>query len=96
MLGGLVIWAIHFLGLYAIASVADVVSQADDPKWRLGGLIFSGLCLAAAGTVLWAALRRRGQPATPVGGFGAEVGLLGVALGLIGIVWQSLPLLIGH
>jgi hypothetical protein len=99
MLGGLLIWAIHFLGIYGIASVADLVSQADAPAWRLGAMVFSGLCLAAAGTVLSLALRgvraRRQHPAQIVG-FSAEVGVLGAGLGLIAIVWQSLPLLIGH
>jgi hypothetical protein len=62
-------------------------------------MVCSGLCLAAAGTVLSVVLRRvrapRQDPAQIVG-FSAEIGVLGAGLGLIAIVWQSLPLLIGH
>src|SRR5690606_37788564 len=35
MLGGLIVWTVHFMGVYAIASLADVVSRADDPAWRM-------------------------------------------------------------
>ena len=48
MLGGLIVWTVHFMGLYAIASAADVVSRADDPLWRMGGLAFSGFGLLVA------------------------------------------------
>ena len=48
MLGGLIVWTVHFMGVYAIASLADVVSRADDPLWRMIGLAFSGACLFAA------------------------------------------------
>ena len=30
MLAGLSIWALHFLGVYLISSVADVVATSDD------------------------------------------------------------------
>lgn len=99
MLGGLVVWTIHFLGIYTIASIADVVSRADNPAWRLGGMAFSVLCLVAVAIILWIAVRqigKRRRDSMQIKGFSAEVGALGAGLGLIAIVWQSLPLLIGH
>ena len=41
MLGGLIVWTIHFMGVYALASLADVVSRADDFAWRMAGLTTS-------------------------------------------------------
>ena len=96
MLGGLIVWTVHFMGVYAIASLGDVVSRADDPFWRMAGLAFSVACLAAAvGLALWAArkLRRRRDPATA---FGDQLALLGAGAAAIAIVWQALPTLIGH
>ena len=52
MTGGLILWAAHFMGLYALASAADVVSTADDPAWRMGGLAFSVVCVALAAVLL--------------------------------------------
>ena len=96
MLGGLIVWTVHFMGVYAIASLADVVSRADDPAWRMIGLGFSVACLAAAvGLAAWAGrrLRRGGDAAT---GFGDQLALLGSGLAAVAIVWQALPTLIGY
>ena len=46
MLGGLLVWAVHFAGVYAIASIGELVSAADAPTWRLIGLTFSIICAA--------------------------------------------------
>ena len=96
MLGGLIVWTVHFMGVYAIASAADVVSRADDPLWRMGGLAFSAVCLLA-GLVLtgWAArrLRRREDPSAA---FGDQLALLGGGVAAIAIVWQALPTVIGY
>ena len=53
MLGGLIVWTVHFMGVYAIASLADVVSRADDPNWRMVGLAFSGACALIAIALTW-------------------------------------------
>ena len=42
----------------AIASLADVVSRADDPIWRMIGLAFSGACVLAALAIVFAGLSR--------------------------------------
>lgn len=96
MLGGLIVWTIHFMGIYAIASLADVVSRADDLTWRMIGLAFSGVCLLAALTITVAAARKVRRPADAVIGFGDQLALLGGGVATVAIVWQALPTLIGH
>ena len=97
-LGGLIVWAIHFLGLYAIASVADTISQADGTGWRMAGLAFSGACALAAIAFLVAAVRRLmpGGESTPAGRFMSELAALGAGLALLAILWQALPTLTGY
>lgn len=93
MTGGLIVWAFHFIGVYLISSVADVVATADDVRWRMAGLAFSGGCALLAATLLWAAvrqLRRRGS------GFSDQVSAFGSAVSLIAVAWQALPTVIGH
>lgn len=95
MLGGLIVWAVHFMGVYAIASLADVVSRADDFAWRMTGLAFSGVCLLAAlAIVVVAGLRSREAPEAPVR-FGDQLALLGGGLAVVTILWQAMPTLIG-
>lgn len=93
MLGGLIVWGVHFIGVYLISSVADVVAKADDPVWRIGGLAFSLACAATTGALLCVAARRiSGHDAR----FPDQVAALGAAVSLIAIAWQSLPMLLGH
>jgi len=93
MTGGLVVWATHFSGLYALSSLADVVSRADDAAWRLAGLAFSGVCALACVALLLTALRRR---RTDPGAFPTDIAALSAAMGVIAVVWQALPVLIGY
>jgi hypothetical protein len=97
-LGGLIVWAIHFLGVYAIASLADTVSRADEPGWRMATLAFSGLCvLAAIGCLLAAIWRLRlGGEGEASGRFMSEIAALGAGLAVLAIVWQALPTLTGY
>ena len=95
MTGGLVVWGAHFLGVYVIASIADVVATADDLSWRVASLVFSGLCLAAAlGLLVLALGRLRRQGDKPA--FGNQLAALGTGVSAIAIVWQALPNLIGY
>ena len=52
MLAGLSIWALHFLGVYLISSVADVVATSDDFAWRMGGVAFSVACALLCGVAI--------------------------------------------
>ncbi len=95
MLGGLLVWAVHFVGVYAIASIGDVVARADDPIWRMIGLGFSGFCLLAVVVLLVQALRRKddGTGSVDLANLLARVG---GGLALVSIVWQSLPTVVGY
>jgi len=96
MLGGLIVWTIHFTGVYAIASLADVVSRADDPTWRMTGLAFSVLCALAALALAAVAARRLRQASGPAAGFIDQLALMGGGVAAVAIVWQALPTVIGH
>jgi hypothetical protein len=93
LLGGLIVWAVHFVGVYAIASLADLVERAEAAPWRMGMLAFSGLCLLAEiGLFAWALRRlRQGEEA-----FQDRLALLGAGLGGVAIAWQTLPTLVGY
>lgn len=94
MLSGLIVWSAHFLGVYLISSVADVVATADDPVWRLGGLAFSGVCLLSAAAVLWFGVRRL-RLGGERGRFADQLAALGACIAMLAIFWQSLPIVIG-
>lgn len=96
MLGGLIVWTIHFMGVYAIASLADVVSRADDFAWRMAGLAFSAACVAATAALTAAAARRVRRPSDPPARFGDQLALLGGGVATVAIVWQALPTVIGY
>lgn len=96
MTGGLMVWFIHLMGVYGIASLADVVSRADDFAWRMAGLAFSAVCGLAALAITVAALRRVRRPADPSARFGDQLAMLGGGVAVVAIVWQALPTLIGY
>ena len=96
MLGGLIVWTIHFMGVYAIARLADVVSRADDAAWRRAGRGFSAACLLAALILALAAARRVRRPADPLVRFGDQLALLGGGVAAVAIVWQALPTVMGY
>lgn len=96
MMGGLLVWFVHFMGVYAIASLADVVSRADDPLWRMVGLGFSAACALATAALTVVALRRTRRGSDPSTRFGDQLALLGGGVATVAIVWQALPTLIGY
>jgi hypothetical protein len=96
MLGGLIVWLVHFMGVYGIASLADVVSRADDPLWRMIGLVFSAACLLAAVVLTGRAARRLRRPADPSTHFGDQLALLGGGVATVAIIWQALPTVVGY
>lgn len=96
MLGGLIVWTIHFTGVYGIASLADVVSRADDPVWRMAGLGFSGVCALAALVLTVVAGRRSRRSSGCGGGFVDQLAALGGGVATVAIVWQALPTVVGH
>ena len=96
MLGGLIVWTIHFMGVYAIASLADVVSRADDAAWRMAGLGFSAACLLAALALAGLAARRLRRTGESPIRFGDQLALMSGGVAVVAIVWQALPTVIGY
>lgn len=96
MTGGLIVWGVHFLGVYSLASLADVVATADDPLWRAVGLVFSGTCLLAAAILLTMSLKRLRRSSDGRSRFPEQLAALGAGLALVAIAWQTLPTVIGY
>jgi hypothetical protein len=100
LVGGLLIWAAHLLGVYAIASVAEVVSGADAPWSRTAVVLLTVALAAADGLILLAAWRGRGpgvarETDQELKGFWRGVAGLGALISLLGILWQGAPALLG-
>jgi len=95
MLGGMLVWAIHFVGVYAIASIGDVVARADDPTWRMLGLTFSGLC-GLAGIALLIQAVRRGKGEDDVSALANLLAATGAGIAVVAILFQSLPTVVGY
>ncbi|MDQ1154171.1 hypothetical protein [Brevundimonas sp. SORGH_AS_0993] len=93
MLGGLLIWAAHFLGLYALSSAADV-ARGDAGAWNGAGVVFSLACLAAIAVLGGSGVRALKARPDETRAFGLLLAVIGAALGGIGVVFQSLVLLI--
>lgn len=101
LLGGPLIWAIHFAGVYGIASVADVITRADDPRSRAGVLAFTLACAAADALLIWLIWRRKGPLMRAEGDpglsrFWRSAAAGGAVLSLVFVLWQGLPAIIGH
>lgn len=82
LLGGLIVWTVHFFGLYAIAEIAPQVSLV---------LALTAACLLAD---LWLLLRSRALPkADAFDAWRRSIALGGAALSLLAVGWQALPAL---
>jgi hypothetical protein len=89
LLGGLILWAVHFVAVYGIASVLPGTGAAV----ILVGLA-TGVALGAAGWQLArtaAALRGQGEE---VGRWSGRLALLGYAVAGVAIAFQGLPALL--
>lgn len=94
MLGGLVVWAVHFLGVYALVSAADISADPGHAGWRwaVGG--FSLLCLTAIAllsTWAWRDLNAR----TPDDRFAPGIALSAGGVAALGVAFQTLPAVFG-
>ena len=96
MLGGLVVWAVHFLGVYVIASVADVAGGADHPVSRGAVGMFTLVCLIAAGWLTLDAGRRWRRAGDEMAGFVSAVAATGAGVAVVSILWQGLPAVVGY
>jgi len=90
LLAGPLVWAAHFLALYAIASVAAIQSHAH--LWqRQGAILFVTLAALAILSVALVLVHRRSVD--DLSRFRRAISLTGITLAAISIVWQSLPAL---
>jgi hypothetical protein len=89
MLGPLLIWALHFLLVYGVASMADISDPSQKAAWRTAGLVLSGLCLLAI-MAMGLMTRRLGR----ISPLARSLGLAGCGIGLIAVALQSLPLVL--
>ncbi len=93
-LGGLMIWAVHFLGLYLLASFADVAWR-DAAGGKVIGLVFSLACLAAIAAVAWrAASQLRQDEPEDTRAFGLHMAVAGGVIAGVGVVFQTAPLML--
>lgn len=81
LLGGMLLWAAHFFGLYLIAEFGGEGSFA-----RLAGAALTMVCLAGA-VMLALRLRRCVR-------WVRAIGYTGALLGFVAILWQALPLIL--
>lgn len=96
MLGGLIVWAVHFLGVYGIASIADVTAYAGHPLSRAAVGAFTLVCLIAAGWLTIVAVRRWRRGGDDLSGFVSAIAATGGGVAVISILWQGLPALVGY
>ena len=87
LLGGLIVWAIHFFVLYAIASIFLTTMSA-----RLLTLGATLLCLGAAALLVRDALRF--SPADRAETWMRSVALCGLGISVVAVFWQALPALL--
>ena len=92
MLGGLLVWAVHFLGVYGVASIADL-SPDQAGLWRVVAVVFSIACLAALWP-LFVFARRGATSGEQSAGLVGQLGQIGAAIAAIAILFQSLPILL--
>ncbi|MDG2529043.1 hypothetical protein [Caulobacter endophyticus] len=94
LLGGLIVWAVHFAGVYLIASLADIAPpQARGPYGPV--LVVLTLACVAVAVVLAIRAWRGTRDGEPVDRFRARLAALGSAVAAVAIVWQSAPALAG-
>lgn len=89
MLGGLLVWALHFLLVYGVASMADISDPSQGSAWRLAGLMMTILCLAGLAVIVLQARSTR-----TVSSLARTLGLAGCALAAIAVIFQGLPLVL--
>ncbi len=83
ILGGLIVWAAHFVAIYAIGSVFPGQANA---RW----LVLAATVAAIGGNlaILW---RTTGPRADALDGWICSIGRIGAALSILAVVWQTAP-----
>lgn len=95
LLGGMIVWFVHLLGVYGLASAADVVTgQADAAGAVWGVALLTLTCAGADIALLTLALPRVRSTADGLDRFLAGGAAFGAGLSLLAVVWQGLPVLV--
>ncbi|MFN3387782.1 MAG: hypothetical protein ACK40O_02550 [Allosphingosinicella sp.] len=89
LLGGMLVWTVHFFTLYAIASIFPGTMLA-----RVLTGIVTLLCLAAAGWLLRGALRAGRAAGDEFTGWKHRIAALIAGIALVAILWQGFPALL--
>jgi hypothetical protein len=86
MLSGLILWAVHFFALYAIASIF-----LTTPLARALTLLLTSICIAFGALMFVRTLR--GSAPTVLDAWIRAIALGGLGIAGVAMVWQSLPAL---
>ena len=90
MLGGMIVWTVHFFALYIVASIF-----LTTPLSRILTGLITLACLAADGVLLaWAARLLRGGGSDQFGRWQLRLAALMAAVSLVAVFWQGLPALL--
>ena len=90
LLGGMLVWTVHFFALYALGSIFETTAAA-----RIGTIAATAACLAADAWILAMCLRTaRRNDADTVIGWPARLGAPVALLSLVAVAWQGLPALL--
>ena len=89
LLGGLVVWTVHFLVVYGVASVLPGQPAA---RWLV--LAAALPALAIDGLILWKTIGGGSRP-DALDRWVSQLGAIGAAISLIAVIWQCLPALVG-
>ena len=90
LLGGMLVWTLHFFSLYALGSVFGTT-----PLARIGAIVATIACLAADAWILWLCRRTaRSNDVSTVTGWPARLGAPVAVLSLVAVAWQGLPALL--
>ncbi len=90
LLSGLLIWVVHFFGVYLIGSVFPGTAAA---RWLVGILTLA--CLAGAAFFLSLLAARWRSGGDPLSRWKDMLGLMGCGLALPAIAFQGLPAILG-
>lgn len=88
LLGGMIVWAIHFFALYIVVSIF-LTSMLT----RVLVLAITLACLAAAGYILLRATKEWSGSTDAPDKWGHGLAALFAALALVAVIWQGLPAL---
>jgi uncharacterized membrane protein len=89
MLGGLIIWAIHFFAVYIAASIFLTSTTS-----RIITLLVTLACLASAAVLAVLGWAGRSRTEEPFGRWSHDIAALSGAAAFIAVAWQGLPALL--